>query len=43
MARNHYQVCFRHDGADSYFIWFTKDTDGVVVEGDGAVSGFWNG
>jgi hypothetical protein len=40
MARMHYQVRCRLDGADSYLIWFSNDSDGVVVEADGSVPAF---
>jgi hypothetical protein len=40
MARKHYQVRFRLDGVDSYLIWFSNDSDGVVVELDGSVPTF---
>ena len=40
MARKHYQVQYRLDGADSYLIWFSNDPDGVIVEKDGLVATF---
>jgi hypothetical protein len=40
MARKHYQVRYRLDGAESYLIWFSDESDGVVVELDGSVPTF---
>ena len=40
MARNYYTVGYRLAGLDLYLIWFSNESDGVVVEGDGAVPSF---
>jgi hypothetical protein len=40
MTRKHYEVRYRLDGVDSYLIWFSNDSDGVVVESDGSVPSF---
>jgi hypothetical protein len=39
-ARKHYQVRYRLDGVVSYLIWYTNESDGVVVGGDGRVLSF---
>jgi hypothetical protein len=40
MPREYYQTRLRLGGEDLYLIWFTNDTDGVVVEGDKSVASF---
>jgi hypothetical protein len=40
MARKHYRVRYRLDGVDRYLIWFSNDSDGVVVEADRSVASF---
>jgi hypothetical protein len=40
MDREHYQVRYWLDGVDSFLIWYSNDSDGVVVEGDGSVPSF---
>ena len=40
MTRKHYEVGYRLDGIESYLIWFSNDSDGVVVESDGSVPSF---
>jgi hypothetical protein len=40
MARKYYKVRYRLDGVDSYLIWFSNDSDGVVAAEDGSILSF---
>ena len=40
MAHKHFKVRYRLDGVDRYLIWFSNDSDGVVVQDDGSMVSF---
>ena len=40
MMRKHYRVRYRLDGLDRYLIWFSDDSDGVVLETGRSVASF---
>ena len=41
-SRSHFAVCYNLDGAERYFIWYSGETDGVLLALPGRVATFSN-